>query len=61
MTIGRVVQLWRYPVKSLGGEQVDGAVLSSGDGGVHAKLSELAGREVRLTHCRPPRTPACTG
>ena len=111
MTIGRVAQLWRYPVKSLGGEQVeqtefgprgvlgdrlwairdlerdvtasarqlpvlltataryvgpllpdagpgnvpeveiafpDGAVLSSSDGGVHAKLSELADREVRV-------------
>ena len=107
MTIGRVAQLWRYPVKSLGGEQVEqtefgprgvlgdrlwairdlerdvtasarqlpvlltataryvgpllpdtgpgnvpeveiafpaGAVWSSSDGGVHAKLSELADR-----------------
>jgi uncharacterized protein YcbX len=116
MTIGRVAQLWRYPVKSLGGEQVeqtefgprgvlgdrlwairdlerdvtasarqlpvlltataryvgpllpdtgprnvpevelafpDGAVWSSSDGGVHAKLSELADREVRLTALPP--------
>ena len=116
MTIGRVAQLWRYPVKSLGGEQVeqaefgprgvlgdrlwavrdlerdvtasarqlpvlltatarylgpvppdagpgnvpeveitfpDGAVLSSSDGGVHAKLSELAGRDVELTALPP--------
>jgi uncharacterized protein YcbX len=116
MTIGQVAQLWRYPVKSLGGGQVehveigprgvlgdrlwavrdlerdvtasarqmpvlltatarylapvppdagpgnvpeveitfpDGAVLSSSDSGVHAKLSELAGREVRLTALPP--------
>ncbi|MGV0641816.1 MOSC domain-containing protein [Mycolicibacterium sp. XJ2546] len=116
MTIGRVCQLWRYPVKSLGAgpvEQVeisarglhgdrlwavrdvardvtasarripallsataryvdpvpadagpgnvpeveisfaDGTVLSSSDGAVHAKLSELAGREVRLTPLPP--------
>ncbi len=112
MSIGHVAALYRYPVKSLGGEQVesveigtrgikgdrlwavrdlerdvtatarripallnataryvapiasdagpgsapeveitfpDGAVLSSSDGGVDAKLSELAGREMRLT------------
>src|SRR6476469_3330480 len=116
MTIGRVAQLWRYPVKSLGGEQVeqtefgpcgvlgdrlwavrdlerdvttsarqlpvlltatarypapvapdagpgnvpeieisfpDGTVLSSRDDGVHAKLSELAGRDVELTALPP--------
>jgi uncharacterized protein len=116
MTIGEVAQLWRYPVKSLGGEQVeqaeigargvlgdrlwavrdlqrditatarrlpalltatarypgrvptdagpgnvpdveitfpDGAVLRSSDREVHAKLSELAGREVRLTALPP--------
>ncbi|BBY81742.1 hypothetical protein MPUL_29000 [Mycolicibacterium pulveris] len=116
MTIGRVAQLWRYPVKSLGGGPVehfdigargvlgdrlwavrdvardvtasarriptlltataryvdpvpadagpgnvpdveitfpDGTVLTSGDGDVHAKLSELAGREVRLTALPP--------
>jgi uncharacterized protein len=112
MTIGQVAELWRYPVKSLGGECIDdtdigprgllgdrlwavrdverdvtasarripallnataryvdpvpsnagpgnapevtitfpdGAVLTSSDGGMNAKLSELAGREVRLT------------
>jgi uncharacterized protein len=116
MTIGHVAQLWRYPVKSLGGEQIeradigprgvlgdrlwavrdlerdvtvsarqlpvlltatarylwpvppdagpgnapeveiafpDGAVLSSSDGGMHAKLSELAGRDVELTPLPP--------
>jgi uncharacterized protein YcbX len=116
MTIGRVAQLWRYPVKSLGGERVEdgrigptgilgdrlwavrdverdvtasarqlpvlltataryvapvstdagpgnapeveitfpnGAVVSSSDGGVHTKLSELAGRDVRLTALPP--------
>ena len=116
MTIGQVAQLWRYPVKSLGGEQVeeaefgprgvsgdrlwavrdlqrdvttsarqlpvlltatarylgpvplgagpgnvpeieitfpDGSVLSSSDGGVHAKFSELAGRDVELTALPP--------
>jgi len=116
MTAGRVAQLWRYPVKSLGGEQVeqahigprgvlgdrlwavrdlerdltvsarqmpvlltataryprpvlpdagpgnapeveitfpDGAVLSSSDSRVHAKLSELAGRDVELTPLPP--------
>src|SRR5262249_43128264 len=116
MTIGEVAQLWRYPVKSLGGEQVervevglrglrgdrlwavrdlqrditasarrlpalltatarspgripidagpgnvpdveitfpDGTVLCSSDREVHAKLSELAGREVRLTALPP--------
>jgi uncharacterized protein len=116
MTIGQVAQLWRYPVKSLGGGQVehadigprgvlgdrlwavrdlerdvtasarripslltataryrepvpsdagpgnapeveitfpDGMVLSSSDGDVHAKLSELAGRDVRLTALPP--------
>jgi uncharacterized protein len=116
MTIGQVAQLWRYPVKSLGGEQIehadmgprgvlgdrlwavrdlerdvtasarqlpvlltatasylrpvppdagpgnvpeveitfpDGAVLSSSDGDVHAKLSELAGRHVELTALPP--------
>jgi uncharacterized protein len=116
MTIGEVAQLWRYPVKSLGGEQVeqaeiglrgvlgdrlwavrdlqrditasarrlpvlltatarypgrvpadagpgnvpnveitfpDGTVLRSNDPEVHAKLSELAGREVRLTALPP--------
>jgi uncharacterized protein len=116
MTIGQVAQLWRYPVKSLGGGQVehadigprgvlgdrlwavrdierdvtasarripalltatarylgpvpptagpgnvpeveitfpDGTVLSSSDGEVHAKLSELAGRDVRLTALPP--------
>ncbi len=116
MTIGRVGELWRYPVKSLGGGPVehveisargvhgdrlwavrdvardvtasarripalltataryvddvaadagpgnapeveitfpDGTVLSSSDGDVHAKLSELAGREVRLTALPP--------
>lgn len=116
MSIGRVAQLWRYPVKSLGGGQVDqaqvgprgvlgdrlwavrdlqrdvtasarqlpvlltatarypglvppdagpgnvpeveitfpdGTVLSSSDDGVHAKLSELAGRDVRLTALPP--------
>jgi uncharacterized protein YcbX len=116
MTIGQVAQLWRYPVKSLGGGQVehadigprgvlgdrlwavrdlkrdvtasarqipalltatarypgpvpptagpgnvpeveitfpDGTVLSSSEGEVHAKLSELAGRDVRLTALPP--------
>jgi uncharacterized protein YcbX len=116
MTIGQVAQLWRYPVKSLGGGQVDhaelgprgmlgdrlwavrdlerdvtasarqlpvlltataryvapvsedagpgnapeveitfpdGAVVSSSDDGVHTKLSELAGRDLRLTSLPP--------
>lgn len=116
MSIGQVAELWRYPVKSLGGTQIeqadvsaggvlgdrlwavrdvqkevtasarqlpvlltatarypaavppdagpgnvpeveitfpDGTVLSSNDDGVHAKLSELAGREVRLTALPP--------
>jgi uncharacterized protein YcbX len=116
MTIGQVAQLWRYPVKSLGGERLehadigprgvlgdrlwavrdlerdvtasarrlpvlltataryrepvpsdagpgtvpeveitfpDGTVMSSSDGDVHAKLSELAGRDVRLTALPP--------
>ena len=116
MTIGEVAQLWRYPVKSLGGERVeqaevgprgmlgdrlwavrdlqrditasarrlpalltatarypgpvptdagpgnvpdveitfpDGTVLYSSDRDVHVKLSELAGREVRLTALPP--------
>jgi uncharacterized protein YcbX len=116
MTIGEVAQLWRYPVRSLGGEQLeraevgvrgvlgdrlwavrdvqrditasarrmpvlltatarypspvptdagpgnvpdveitfpDGTVLYSSDREVHAKLSELAGREVRLTSLPP--------
>src|SRR5690242_10796611 len=116
MTIGRVAQLWRYPVKSLGGEQIeqveitaggprgdrlwavrdmerdvtvsarqlpvrlgataryvapvasdagpgnapeleitfpDGTALSSRDEHVHAKLSELAQRDVRLTPLPP--------
>ncbi|WP_422744530.1 MOSC domain-containing protein [Mycobacterium sp. WMMD1722] len=116
MRVGQVAGLWRYPVKSLGGERIeqtdiggrgvlgdrlwavrdvendvtatarrmpvlltasaryadpvpahagpgrvpdveitfpDGAVLSSCDDGVHAKLSELAGREVRLTALPP--------
>jgi uncharacterized protein len=116
MSIGHVAELWRYPVKSLGGGQVehaelgprgvlgdrlwavrdlerdvtasgrqlpvlltataryvgavsadagpgnvpqveitfpDGAVVSSSDDGVHAKLSELAGRDVRLTALPP--------
>jgi len=116
MTVGEIAQLWRYPVKSLGGERLehaevrlrgllgdrlwavrdvqrditasarrlpvlltatarypadvapdagpgnvpdveitfpDGAVLSSSDPEVHAKLSELAGREVRLTALPP--------
>jgi uncharacterized protein len=116
MTIGEVAQLWRYPVKSLGGEQVehaevglrgvlgdrlwavrdlqrditasarrlpalltatarypdrvptdagpgnvpdveitfpDGTVLYGSDREVNAKLSELAGREVRLTALPP--------
>jgi uncharacterized protein YcbX len=116
MTIGQVAELWRYPVKSLGGARVehaevgargvrgdrlwavrdvekgvtvsarqlpvlltataryigavppdagpgnvpeveisfpDGSVLSSSDDGVHVKLSELAGREVRLTALPP--------
>nr|WP_194946003.1 MOSC domain-containing protein [Mycolicibacterium malmesburyense]CRL73123.1 putative Fe-S protein [Mycolicibacterium malmesburyense] len=116
MTIGRVAELWRYPVKSLGGERVegvdigprgvtgdrlwavrdlerdvtasarrvpallnataryvdplppdagpgnapevaitfpDGSELSSSDDAVHAKLSELAGRDMRLTALPP--------
>ena len=116
MTLGRVDELWRYPVKSLGGVKVDqtaigprgvfgdrlwavrdlerditasarripvlltataryvgplpsdagpgnvpeieitfpdGTVLSSSDAEVHAKLSELAGRDVRLTALPP--------
>jgi uncharacterized protein YcbX len=116
MSIGRVAELWRYPVKSLGGGQVeqtelgprgvlgdrlwavrdlerdvtasarqlpvlltatarylapvppdagpgnvpeveigfpDGTALSSSDEAVHAKLSELAGREVRLSALPP--------
>jgi uncharacterized protein YcbX len=116
MTIGHVAELWRYPVKSLGGERLedarlgergvlgdrlwavrdlgrdvtasarqlpvlltatarypgpvppdagpgnvpeieisfpDGTVLSSNDDGVHAKLSQLAGRDVRLTALPP--------
>jgi hypothetical protein len=116
MSIGHVAELWRYPVKSLGGGRVeqaelgprgvsgdrlwavrdlerdvtasarqlpklltatarylrpvppdagpgnapeveitfpDGTVLSSSDSGVHGKLSELAGREVRLTSLPP--------
>jgi uncharacterized protein len=116
MTIGHVAELWRYPVKSLGGERLeqanigsrgmlgdrlwavrdlgrdvtasarqlpvlltatarytgpiapdagpgnvpeieiafpDGTVLSSNDDGVHGKLSELAGRDVRLTALPP--------
>jgi len=116
MVVGRVTELWRYPVKSLGGGQVehvdigprgvlgdrlwavrdlkrdvtasarqipslltatarypgpvpptagpgnvpeveitfpDGTVVSSSDDGVHAKLSELAGRDVRLTALPP--------
>ncbi|HEX9832076.1 MAG TPA: MOSC domain-containing protein [Mycobacterium sp.] len=116
MSLGRVAALWRYPVKSLGGEQVeqidiglrgphgdrlwavrdlerdvtatarripallgataryvapvasdagpgnapeveitlpDGSVCSSSDPDVHKKLSELAGRDVRLTALPP--------
>lgn len=116
MSIGNVAALWRYPVKSLGGEQVDrveigprglhgdrlwavrdlerdvtatarripalltatarytsavapdagpgnapeveitfpdGTVMSSNDAGVHSKLSEVAGRDVRLTALPP--------
>jgi uncharacterized protein YcbX len=116
MTMGQVDELWRYPVKSLGGEQIeqaeigprgvrgdrlwavrdlkrdvtasarqlpvlltatarylgpvppdagpgnvpeveisfpDGTVLSSSDAGIDAKLSELAGRDVRLTALPP--------
>lgn len=116
MAIGQVTELWRYPVKSLGGGPVehvdigargvhgdrlwavrdvardvtasarripalltataryvdpvpadagpgnapeveltfpDGTVLTSGEAAVHAKLSELAGREVRLTALPP--------
>ena len=116
MMIGRVAELWRYPVKSLGGERVehidigprgvvgdrlwavrdlerdvtasarrvpglltataryvgplppdagpgnvpevaitfpDGSELSSSDSAVNAKLSEVAGREVRLTALPP--------
>lgn len=116
MTVGHVVELWRYPVKSLGGEQIehakvgpsgvlgdrlwavrdlgrdvtasarripslltataryggpvpcgtgpgnvpeveitfpDGSVLSSSDNDVHAKLSDLARRDVRLTALPP--------
>jgi len=116
MTIGQVTQLWRYPVKSLGGERIeqaefsargvhgdrlwavrdlgrdvtasarrisklltatarypnpippdagpgnvpeveitfpDGTILSSSDDDVHAKLSELAGRDVKLTALPP--------
>ena len=116
MTIGHVAELWRYPVKSLGGERLehaevsargvhgdrlwavrgverdvtasarqlpvlltatsryvapvsadagpgnvpeveitfpDGAVASSRDDDVHTKLSELAGRDVRLTALPP--------
>jgi uncharacterized protein len=116
MSIGRVAELWRYPVKSLGGGQVehadvgargvlgdrlwavrdverdvtasarqlpvlltataryprpvppdagpgkvpeveitfpDGTVVSSSDDRVHTKLSELTGREVRLTALPP--------
>jgi uncharacterized protein YcbX len=116
MAIGQVAELWRYPVKSLGGTQIeqadvsargvlgdrlwavrdvgkdvtasarqlpvlltataryprpvpadagpgnvpdveitfpDGTVLSSSDEAVHGKLSELAGREVRLTALPP--------
>src|ERR1700761_8374458 len=116
MPIGHVAELWRYPVKSLGGTRIeqadvsaggvlgdrlwavrdvergvtasarqlpvlltatasylgpvapdagpgnvpeveitfpDGAVLSSSDDGVHAKLSELVGRDVRLTALPP--------
>jgi uncharacterized protein YcbX len=116
MAIGHVAELWRYPVKSLGGTRIDnvdigaggvlgdrlwavrdverdvtasarqlpvlltatarytapvapdagpgnvpeveitfpdGTVLPSSDEGVHAKLSELAGRDVRLTALPP--------
>ena len=116
MAIGQIAELWRYPVKSLGGTRIeqadvsargvlgdrlwavrdvakdvtasarqlpvlltatarytgavppdagpgnapeveitfpDGTVLASSDDGVHAKLSELAGREVRLTALPP--------
>jgi uncharacterized protein YcbX len=116
MTIGHVAQLWRYPVKSLGGEQIehaevsprgvlgdrlwavrdlekditasarrlpklltavarypgpvpsdagpgnvpeieitfpDGTVMSSSDGAVNTKLSELADRDVKLTALPP--------
>jgi uncharacterized protein len=116
MAIGKVTELWRYPVKSLGGVKVDqtdigprgvlgdrlwavrdlereitasarripalltatarytapvpsdagpgnvpeveitfpdGTVMSSYDGAVHDKLSELAGRDVRLTALPP--------
>jgi uncharacterized protein YcbX len=116
MSIGHVAELWRYPVKSLGGGRVeqaelgprgvlgdrlwavrdlqrdvtasarqlpklltatarylhpvppdagpgnvpeveitfpDGTVLSSSDDGVHAKLAELVGRDVRLTALPP--------
>ena len=117
MKIGQVAELWRYPVKSLGGERLeqaevgtrgflgdrlwavrdlehditasarrlpklltatarypssvppdagpgnvpeieitfpDGTVMSSSDGDVHAKLSELADRDVKLTALPPP-------
>jgi len=117
MTIGQVAELWRYPVKSLGGERLeqaevgtrgflgdrlwavrdlehditatarrlpklltatarypgpippdagpgtvpeieitfpDGTVMSSSDSAVNAKLSELAGRDVKLTALPPP-------
>ncbi|MBP1817610.1 MOSC domain-containing protein [Mycobacterium sp. OAE908] len=116
MSIGQVAEVWRYPVKSLGGTQIDqadvstrgvlgdrlwavrdvgkdvtasarqlpvlltvtarypaavppdagpgnvpeveitfpdGTVMSSSDGEVHAKLSELTGREVELTALPP--------
>ena len=35
MTIGEVAQLWRYPVKSLGGEQVEHAEV-----GLHGVLGD---------------------
>jgi hypothetical protein len=46
-TIGRVASLWRYPVKSMQGEELDGAVLT-GHGIVGDRAYALVDRETGL-------------
>ena len=51
--IGTVAEIWRYPVKSMGGEQLDGEIrvpngktAVTGDTSANDKLSDFSGRKV---------------
>jgi MOSC domain-containing protein len=58
--VGSVAALWRYPVKSMMGEELlaDGTTVTSGQGDLEQVLSGAFGRDVALEEARPGDQPS---